>query len=697
MASALGQLPDLGGARVTDALRVLFEERGAPTLLVVDSLDEARGADDRIGQADTLPPAWRIVLTSRPASWNRQLVIGDGDPSRQVGILQPLRYPDDVEPFIAGWFTERPAGAEGLAAQLRNRPALQRAATVPLVLAFYCIIGGEQPLPARRAGLYDKVIRRMLTGRWRASGFRDLDPDACLKTLRDWAWSAAASDPVSGIGTWADEFPTPRVRPGQGDRDALDHIAVPVGPPDVDTGMTRRRFVHRSLHEHLVAEHVAKRMPAEEAAGELLNHLWYDPDWEYAAPAALAMHSQRDQVLKELLCRVTHGNQLCADHAAIDGCWEIRRFLARAALESGEGDWSPEAAEMIGKARLDLAMSRPDNLRQVVASDWPTSTGLIIESLFGLLVGETDPDLADAVAGLAVTAEDRARAREPLLSLLASQTDPWLAGGLADALARLEPTAEDRARAREPLLSLLASQTDPRAATDLADAVAGLAVTAEDRARAREPLLSLLASQTDPWAATDLADAVARLEPTAEDRARAREPLLSLLASQTDPRAATVLADAVAGLAVTAEDRARAREPLLSLLASQTDPWGSPGLADALARLEPTAEDRARAREPLLSLLASQTDPRAATVLADAVARLEPTVEDRARAREPLLSLLASQTDPWAATDLADAVARLEPTAEDRARARSRCSACLPARPGSCWPGCWRTRSPGSR
>ena len=75
-------------------LRVLFEERNAPTLLVADSLDEARGADDRIRQADTLPPSWRIVLTSRPASWNHQLAIGDDDPSRRVGVLQPLRYPE---------------------------------------------------------------------------------------------------------------------------------------------------------------------------------------------------------------------------------------------------------------------------------------------------------------------------------------------------------------------------------------------------------------------------------------------------------------------------------------------------------------------------------------------------------------------------------------------------------------------------
>jgi hypothetical protein len=382
VSSALAQLPDLGGARVTRALETLFEERDAPTLLVADSLDEARGVDDRIRQADTLPAAWRIVLTSRPASWNSQLAVGEDDPSRRAGVLQPLRYPEDVESFISGWFSDRPTG---LAAQLRDRPALQQAATVPLILAFYCIVGGDQPLPARRTDLYAKVIRRMLTGLWRDSSDRDPDPDACLEILVDWAWSAAASDPVSGVGAWPDEFPAPRVRHSQAERDALDHVAPPLGPADVDTGITQRSFIHRSIREHLVASHIASRMPAGQAAAELVNHLWYDPDWEYAAPAALAMHPQRDQVLKQLICSVTDGDHLRADLAAADGCWELRRFLARVAAESGEGDWQREAAEMIGQARLSLATSRPDDLRQVAASDWPTSNGQVIESLLAQL------------------------------------------------------------------------------------------------------------------------------------------------------------------------------------------------------------------------------------------------------------------------------------------------------------------------
>ena len=687
VSGALAQLPDLGGTRIDDALRVLFEERNAPTLLVADSLDETHGADDRIRQADSLPQTWRIILTSRPASWNRQLAIGDDDPSRRVGVLRPLRYPSDVDPFVAAWFSGRPLWAEDLTAQVRNRPALQQAATVPLILAFYCIVGGDQPLPGRRAELYAKVIRRMLTGRWHGSGDRDPDVDECMETLRGWAWSAAASNPVSGVGTWVDEFPTPRVRHGsQADQDALDHVAVPLGPPDPDTGMAQRRFVHRSLQEHLVAEHLALRMSVDEAARELLNHVWYDPDWEYAAPAALAMHPQRDQILKELIRRITRAEALPVDLAAIDDCWEIRRFLARVAQESDEADWPTEAAEMIGQARLDLATSRSSNLRQVVVtSNWPTSSRLILEPLLGLLATKAyrwiAEELVDAVTRLVVTAEDRARAREALLALLARETRPERFRQLADAVTGLAVTEEDRARAREALLALLARETRPERARWLADVAAGLNPTREDRGRAQESLLGLLAPEFDPGKAPEALlgllapefdpgkapEALLGLLAPEFDPGKAPEALLGLFARELDPLMAQVLANAVTRLL---DPTAGTREALLGLLARVAHPSGALRLTYVLTQLNPTAGDQARAREALLGLLAHEDDSSRARQLAGAVIRLAMTEEDRARAREALIGLLAREANSLVAKELIDAITRLDPTAEDRARAR---------------------------
>lgn len=234
VSSALGQIGDLGGSRISKALGVFFAERNAPTLLVIDSLDEAHGPSERLRQASTLP--WRIVLTSRPRSWRHQLTIDDTDQSHRVGELQPLRYPGDVEPFIERWFAGRPEQGNGLAAQIARRPGLQQAATVPLILTFYCIVGGTGPLPDFRRNLYTRVLNRVLTGRWRDDDDRRLDAGICLQTLRAWAWSGATSHPVSGVGTWTDDIPTKPIRLGAADADALDHVATPLGPPTSTPG-----------------------------------------------------------------------------------------------------------------------------------------------------------------------------------------------------------------------------------------------------------------------------------------------------------------------------------------------------------------------------------------------------------------------------------------------------------------------------
>jgi NACHT domain-containing protein len=184
VSSALDQIGDLGGERITAALRAFFVERNAPTLLVVDSLDEAPGSDERLRQADTLP--WRMILTSRPSSWNDQLDMKEDDPTHCVGKLRPLRYPDDVEAFIRMWFAALPNSAQDLVAQIRRRPDLQNSAAIPLILAFYCIIGGNEQLPKFRRDLYAKVLKRMLTGSWRGADIRRMDADGCLRALRAW-------------------------------------------------------------------------------------------------------------------------------------------------------------------------------------------------------------------------------------------------------------------------------------------------------------------------------------------------------------------------------------------------------------------------------------------------------------------------------------------------------------------------------
>ena len=329
VSSALDQLGDLGSSRLRTAVQMFFAERNAPTVLVIDSLDEAHGSDERLRQADTLP--WRIILTSRPSAWNNQLVIEEENDSYQVGTLFPLNYPGDVEPFIYRWFEDSPQRGKDLVAQIARRPELRRTATVPLILAFYCIVGGDESLPEFRRDLYSKVLNRLLTGRWRSGSDYQPDLDVCLETLRAWAWSGATSHPVSMVGAWEDDIHTGRSVLRDAEREALDHVATPLGPTDLDTRKTARSFIHWSIREHLVAEHVANVNVAE-AAKILLPHIWFDYYWEYTRAAALVMHPQHDEVLQELIRLAANSEQTTRNLSVVDVGWELRRFLSPRSL-----------------------------------------------------------------------------------------------------------------------------------------------------------------------------------------------------------------------------------------------------------------------------------------------------------------------------------------------------------------------------
>ncbi len=660
VSSSLDQLGDLGGSRIAAALRGFFTERNAPTLLVIDSLDEARSPDARLRQVDTLP--WRIVLTSRLSSWKHQLVIDKADNLHRIGSLRSLRYPGDVEPFVACWFVQRPEWGRMLAAQLARRADLQEAATVPLILAFYCIIGGDQSLPATRRELYGLVLRRMLTGLWRGSEGEGLDQEACYEALREWAWVGATRDKFSGIGTWLDEFPAPHVRISQPDRAAVDHVATPLGLENLDTRMTIRRFIHRSLREHLTAEYVATRMTAADAATELVNHIWYDPDWEYAAPAALAMHPERDQILKRLVCQAAHSDQTPDVLAPTDGCWELRRFLARVAMESSEADWTSESVAIISRARLDLAAhGRIGDLRP--GPGWETSDRAIWQMMVAQLGHETGAWqaqlLAEALARLELGSAERAQAGHALVALLSRETGAQGASLVAKVLAELDPGPAGRAQAVQVLVALLTRETGPQGASVLAEALARLDPRPVDRTQAGHALLGLLTRETDGQLAVRLAKALSLLDPGPGERTQAGQALLGLLTRETDARRAATLAKALVELDTGPVGRAQASQVLVALLLRDTDVRQALDLANTLAGLGPGG--REQARQAVVALLGSESGAQQALDLVKGLARLDPDPGQRTEAGQALVALLARETSVRQALDLVKGLAQLDP------------------------------------
>jgi hypothetical protein len=671
VSSAIDQLPDLGGSRINTALSAFFTERSRRMIFVIDSLDEASSRDERLRQADTLP--WRIVLTSRPSSWNDQLTIRSHDESHQVGELQPLLYPDDVEPFIARWFVREPNQGKTLAGQIAKRVDLQQAATVPLILAFYCIIGGDAALPQFRHELYAKVLNRMLTGRWRGAEEGEPDVSGCLRTLRSWAWSAASSHPTSGVGTWVDDFPTERETLRAVDERALDHVATPLGPADVDSGQTLRRFIHRSIREHLVAEHLST-LSVDRAAEALLPHLWYDPDWEYSAPAALAMHPQRNRLLQELIYRTTRLDYLSAKIPFVDTAWEIRRLLARVATQSIEADWSFELVTMIGRARVNLAESGDfDDLGR--PANWESSNRDIRQILISWLgdeqinVAEAE-ELAGLLAQLNPTAEEMGKARDLLLDLLASERETELIEWWIDFLMPFILTAEDKRQVCTALVRMFSDEADGSIAGVLAVTLTRFAPTPEEQRQVRERLLQLLA-EDDGNSAMDVVVGLVSTTPTVEDQRQIRQHLLETLAEENNSRVAEALVNGIVSFAKTIGDGRATNRVLLKMLTSEIEGWIAEALLSGIVELAQEDIEKVEAREFILRLLAGRAEEYLINRLAAALVILDPTADEKRRARLMVIELLARQMRGWAAWGIAANLAQLDPTLDDQRRVRA--------------------------
>ncbi|WP_300603427.1 NACHT domain-containing protein [Trebonia sp.] len=668
VSSALNQAGDLGSLRIVEALRVFFSDRNSPVLLVIDSLDEARDPDQVLQQAGMLP--WRIILTSRPSSWKRQLMIDPGEGSQKAGELRPLRYPEDVEPLIVSWFASDPARGDAVISQIAARQDLQDAASVPLIAAFLCIIGGDAQLPATRHEIYALVTWQLLWGLWHRSGSEDFDVAGCAGVLREWAWAGAAKDEVTGIGAWPDSIRTPYRQLRRAELTAVNHVAVPVGLPSLALGLTPRRFIHRAIREHLTAEYVAFQMTADQAAAELVSHVWYDPDWEYAGPVALAMHPERDEVLKKLIRLAASPLNGDAGLERIDSCWELRSFFTRVARESKQDSWTTECANVIGRALVDLA---GEDLRRLpVAQDWPAASREIRRSILGALdsAGTQDAQaLVGALAKLDPGENDLTQARTRLLDLL-DTADAGVARWLADVLAGLNPEPDDLVRARGRISDLLTETDNFGYIRQLADALGELGPEPSELARPRDRILDLLDHQvadgltrlTVPL----LVDALTKLQPEANDLSRARDRVRSLL--EKDPS----LAASVTGLQWEASDLARARSRLLHQL-DLASPSNSEGLAETLARLALDTGELTRARSRMLNLL-DAAEPHDVPGLVNALACLDPEAAGLAKrhARNRVLDLLDVAGLFSGVPTLAEMLILLDPEPGDLARACTR-------------------------
>lgn len=525
---------DIGPDVVTRVRRTLIEH--VRVLAVVDSLDEARDDHGQQRLTGLLSTRWRIAVTSRPDAWSIMAVAAHGPQSLPVGHLQDLTYPQDVENFIRAWFTDDPETGDSLTAQIQERDDLKQNAVVPLLLTFYCLLAGEPQaggqLPARRRDLYSKLVRRLLLGRWANTPSRRPDLEACEAELARYAWHAVKGTVTStGLGAWSDTFTPPRPALSGAEARAVDHIAPAVATDDEGQGTCR--FLHRTLLEHFVVEHIA-RLPTAEAAEVLLPHLWFDPDWAVAAPAAVIAHNHHHgdggALLRELLTRslATGG-----DPAKNEANRQIDQLLLDIARDSDPGDWSTELQDLINGLRVRYAFEQGD---MTSTAHWQQSTAAVRSAL--LAASLTDPikgTLAGRVGKLVSVIEtetEQVQTRRALIEALPGE-DPSDVADLVQRLVSRGPSEEERAQARRAVVDALSEAADRWVVRDLVRALVSLTVTETERTQTHRALIEAL-PEADLSDVADLVRALVSLTVTEAERAQSRNEILTVLSAELE-------------------------------------------------------------------------------------------------------------------------------------------------------------------
>jgi hypothetical protein len=690
-------------------------------LVVLDGIDEVATLDDRALTAMLTAPSTgttRLVVTSRPGSWTNGL-LPPGRGRHHSGHLQPFSH-DDTLNAVGKWLEDQPATRDWLLQSLHDpNSALSNQAHIPLLCAMFCLVARPDPAqrdeerfglfePGKRLELYDAVIDKLLRARWRrnAPNLTGRHIDDIVKDAAGWLEDLAASGDSpdrsgNGLAAWAD-YITPEAPIPAGAVGCVDNVA----PTKRGSGPKTRRFIHRSLREHLAAT-ALWRQPPEQRARCAVEHLWFDPDWTHVIPTLLAGPTNPSQIqaqeVDQVIDRVVHHKAVAADptHALDDMLLEV------AALSRPQPALTPRRDAAIERAiQATCAGNAPDDPDQwrIIGqtAHWP-ATNAARERLVGLLnTDNLDPYAAGRIAtsllALAPTGTQAQHGAERLLRLLnLHDSNSGGADLLAEALRDLGlASSHPQELASRVLDQLNTDHLEAMVAYPLAWAFAGLAPAIPQPEILVEPVLRLLnADDLDPMVAHSLAWALAELAPDTPQAHEGADRILRILnTDELNPHAASQLIDAWTALAPdhpdtvqalaarivdllcqltrvwaasardippdTAQDHANR---VVDLLGADDVVWSEDELAElwvALAREIPQPQPLA---QQILDLLgADRVDTPIDDKLAKVWVALAREIPQPQPLAERILDRLSTEgLNPWAAVRLAKAFAHLRP------------------------------------
>jgi hypothetical protein len=331
--------------RCMSRIRRVFEPRNDRYFVILEGLDEA--AQLRTTTARQIFDALifdncRLMLTSRPGRWQGQLDMTPKEGTRrkpkfEIIELQPLKQ-EQVRTFLRGAVQEQKA-ADALLKYLGRHPPLAEAARVPLIAQLIAIVG---PAGTFR-DLYDRAVNQIMRGQWRATeSCESLHPYRAARALvREWAWRSAVeqNDPVSGLADWTDTIEVDFAESDPAVRSAVENV-FPVVERDLDRMIERRRFLHQTIRERLVAEYIAG-LALDEAAVAIEPHLWYDDTWHTIVPAAVAAYPTPTALLRRILAGdAADPEKGMTAFRARDGLGELGDMLVRLRDEASDSIWN---------------------------------------------------------------------------------------------------------------------------------------------------------------------------------------------------------------------------------------------------------------------------------------------------------------------------------------------------------------------
>lgn len=280
-------------------------------LVVLDGWDEISSEENRRGAEDALKllsargskegrggVMGSVVLASRVTGYRRPV------PDLHEVLVAPLN-PRSVRHFFDTWF-QGEEGEEALARvrkSLKN-PRLAELARIPVLAGFIAVVAEEEDPRVSKQGLYEQYLDRFLGRDWKDGSFiprsyAEIQERLQVGTAVAWKMATWPSKDPYKVDQWEDHLtikelgslPPHRISDSVTqwfreveDLALKDGLLVPHGRlVDSKNGRQRYRWLHRTIHEHLVGRQLAEIVRDDSTRGlSQLRRVLLRPTWEEA-------------------------------------------------------------------------------------------------------------------------------------------------------------------------------------------------------------------------------------------------------------------------------------------------------------------------------------------------------------------------------------------------------------------------------